>query len=508
MQLSRQQLNEINPDIVSVPDSVQCALPEKVLQFGTGVLLRGLPDYCIDRANAQGLFNGRIVVIKSTSTGGTDAFEQQDGLYTVLERGIQNGEAVHRNTIISAVSRVLSAKDEWSEILRCAVNPDIQVVISNTTEVGIVLDPGDANADQPASFPGRLLAILMERHRVLGNSVSTGMVIIPTELIPDNGTKLREIVLQLAKLKGVDDACFLWLSEANDFCNSLVDCIVPGKPAAAVQQEEESVLGYTDTLMIMSEPYRLWAIETRSGRTKQILSFSKAGNGVVIADNIHKFRELKLRLLNATHTLTCGIALLMGFTTVKEAMRNELFSAFLEKLMLEDMVPLVTADDIPQDEAVQFAIQVMDRFRNPSIEHAWLSITAQYSSKMAMRVLPLLQKAADRGPVPQTMVTGFAAYLLFMRSVKNDAGEYTGEVNGKKYSINDDKAGLLSTHWEQHPATAELTAAVLSDTRLWNADLDNFSGFRSAVTTVLDQIMTTDIKNCLTAIFVQKNNHG
>jgi len=74
------------------------ALPEKVVQFGTGVLLRGLPDYFMDKANKQGVFNGRIVVVKSTDQGGTDAYGEQDGLYTILEKGIENGLPVERTT--------------------------------------------------------------------------------------------------------------------------------------------------------------------------------------------------------------------------------------------------------------------------------------------------------------------------------------------------------------------------------------------------------------------------
>ena len=128
------------------------ALPEKVLQFGTGVLLRGLPDYFIDKANKQDLFNGRIVVVKSTDQGGTDAYGVQDGLYTILEKGIENGSVVECATINASISRVISAKSQWDEVLKCASSKDIKVIISNTTEVGITLVPSDASSFFPESF--------------------------------------------------------------------------------------------------------------------------------------------------------------------------------------------------------------------------------------------------------------------------------------------------------------------------------------------------------------------
>src|SRR6187549_2306516 len=124
MQLSEQNIKKIKPQPgLIIPEAHLFDLPEKVLQFGTGVLLRGLPDYFIDKANRQGIFNGRIVVVKSTTQGDTDAFATQDNLYTVCVRGIEEGKKVEEMIINSSISRVLSAKDDWKTILQCAHHP-------------------------------------------------------------------------------------------------------------------------------------------------------------------------------------------------------------------------------------------------------------------------------------------------------------------------------------------------------------------------------------------------
>src|SRR5215212_3697564 len=122
MILSRYTLKNIPSKGIEMPTENMFELPEKVLQFGTGVLLRGLPDYFIDKANRQGIFNGRIVVVKSTAQGDTAAFDKQDGLYTLCIRGLEKGEKVEENIITSSVSRVLSATKEWSKVLECAHN--------------------------------------------------------------------------------------------------------------------------------------------------------------------------------------------------------------------------------------------------------------------------------------------------------------------------------------------------------------------------------------------------
>jgi tagaturonate reductase len=397
------------------------ALPEKVVQFGTGVLLRGLPDYFIDKANKLGVFNGRIVVVKSTDQGGTDAYAAQDGLYTLLEKGIENGLPVERTTINASISRVVSAKTEWQSVLDCAANPDIQIIISNTTEVGITLVASDVASLFPDSFPGKLLLFLMERYRVFNGSMESGLVVIPTELISDNGIKLKEIVIELAKLKGLDDAFINWVNTANDFCSSLVDCIVPGRLPASEQTQFEQKVGYHDSLAIMSEPYRLWAIETSSEKTASILSFAAADARVILAPSINKYKEIKLRLLNATHSLCCGVAILSEFLTVRDALNDQSFKSFLSTMLLDEIVPLVAEGDITMEEARSFALQVIDRFSNQSIEHLWINIAVQYTAKMQMRVVPLVDKyVKQHGKAPMLISFGFAAYLLFMKA-KNDA---------------------------------------------------------------------------------------
>ncbi|HYE55762.1 MAG TPA: tagaturonate reductase, partial [Chitinophagaceae bacterium] len=419
MFLSRYTLKNIPAGNVAIPEDELFELPEKVLQFGTGVLLRGLPDYFIDKANRQGIFNGRVVVVKSTEQGDASAFEKQDGLYTLCVRGLLKGKKVEENIINCSISRVLSARDEWSKILECAHDPNMQVIISNTTEVGIQLVNDDVRRHPPVSFPGKLLAFLYERYQAFNGSLQSGMVIIPTELIPDNGRKLEAIVLELAHLNGLPEAFIEWLEQANHFCSSLVDRIVPGKPSGHDRDALEADLGYKDQLLAMAEVYRLWAIEANA-HVRNVLSFCQADEGVIIEPDINIYRELKLRLLNGTHTLSCGLAFLSGCETVKQAMDDELMSAFIADLMQHELAPAIPYR-VDADMAREFSANVLDRFRNPHIRHNWLSITMNYSAKMKMRNIPMLVHHYTTSDMPPGLFSlGFAAYILFMRGVKKE----------------------------------------------------------------------------------------
>lgn len=478
MELSKDNLKHIQSKLgMQVPDEALFNLPEKVLQFGTGVLLRGLPDYFIDKANKSGVFNGRIVVVKSTG-GSADDFDSQDGLYTINVRGLANGNVVKEDIINASISRVLAAKNNWAEVLKCAHNPEMSIVLSNTTEVGIQLVNEDVLKGVPESFPGKLLAFLYERYSAFKGDPEKGMVIVPTELITDNGDTLKKIVLQLAAYNSLESDFITWLTEYNTFCNSLVDRIVPGRPKGSDLLKLEEELGYTDVLLTVSEPFCLWAIQGDE-KVKEVLSFHEIDEAVKIASDITLFKELKLRILNGTHTFNCGLAYLCGFELTREAVGDAHYSTFSKKLMqqISDAIPYEIKEEVKQ----AFVNDTFERFCNPFINHQWQSITTQYTSKMKMRNIPLLLRHYQlKQDVPKYMATGFAGYLLYMKPVTYNDGCYLGLRNGEEYTITDEHAGYFFDIWN-HGDAEGVVNTVLANDALWGVDLNTLSGFAEMV---------------------------
>ncbi|MBB1285773.1 tagaturonate reductase [Flavisolibacter sp. BT320] len=495
MILSQYTVFNVNSAQVEVPDAAVFRLPEKVLQFGTGVLLRGLPDYFIDKANRQGIFNGRVVVVKSTSQGDVSAFDKQDCLYTLCVRGLEEEKVVEEASINASISRVLTASHQWQQVLECAHNPEMKIILSNTTEVGIRLENDDIRLHPPRSFPGKLLSFLYERYKAFGGSEQSGMVIVPTEMIPDNGKKLEAIVFELAHLNGLDDAFIEWLERCNTFCNSLVDRIVPGKPDAGTQQGLEASFGYSDQLLIVAEPHRLWAIEGDEA-VKEVLCFAEAGEGVVVEPDIQRYRELKLRLLNGVHTFTCGLAYLAGCETVKQSMDDALLSGYMKDLMLDEISPSIPYP-VGLQAAHAYTQSVLTRFQNPYLNHHWLSITLNYSSKMQTRCVPVLLRHYEQfGTMPELMALGFAAYLRFTRPVSRREGRYYGDYNGYAYLLQDDEAPAFYRRWSGL-STAALVQDVLRDETLWGTDLSELPGFAEAVLEKLNLLLEGDVKAAL-----------
>lgn len=500
MKLNRSTLQKINNKDISLSDEDTFKLPEKVLQFGTGRLLRGLPDYYINKANKAGIFNGRVVAIKSTNKGDIAAYRNQDHLYTVCEREIINGKLAEANTISSAISRVLVAQDEWQEVLKCADNKELKIIISNTTEVGIQLLPDeDICAQPPRTFPGKLLAFLYQRYKAFGGSRESGMVIIPTELIPDNGKKLKSTVTELATINNLEPAFLFWLETHNHFCSSLVDRIV-SVPDKTTTPLFEAQLGYQDELLTITEIYSLWAIEGDDA-IKEILSFHEADKSIVITPNIDLYRELKLRLLNAPHTFTCGIAFLAGYDTVQLAMEDKPSESYISHLIFREIIPSLSGD-IDQSAKEEYAAHVLNRFRNPFMNHYWKNITLNYSSKIGARCVPLiLNYYKKNNSAPPLFSLAFAAFLLFMKAVKKeDDASFFGILNNEYYLIEDQNANRFYSLW-QNNNIEDVVNNALKDESLWGTDLSLLPGFQRSVTSNLNNIIQYGMKTTLNNIF-------
>ena len=471
-------------DDLEVPTSQQLDLPEKVLQFGTGRFLRGFADYFIDRANRQGLFGGRIVVVSSTGSGRGALFNDQDGLYTLCVQGLDDGEPVERRSVIGSVSRAISAKDAWGEVLRLAHRSDLELILSNTTEVGIQLDTDDAiGLDPPRSYPGKLTAFLYERARAFEYDASSGLTILPCELIEDNGARLRGIALELAERWELDEAFIEWLEMSNTFCDTLVDRIVTGRPGEKELQKHQNELGYTDELLTTAEVYRLWAVEAQ----EEDIPFEGVDKGIVVADDITPYRERKVRILNGTHTSTVPAAFLCGHETVLDAMHGKDTSSFIRSTMLDDIVPSL---DVEGGRA--FAEDVLQRFANPYLEHQLIDITLQITSKMRPRVVPSIRRHhAKHGTLPRHLCFGFACYLRFMQGVEVKDGTIYGQRGDVKYPIQDDHAGYLMEAWQNVKEPSDLPVFVeriCAEKDFWNTDLNDIPEFAGTVTRYLREI--------------------
>jgi tagaturonate reductase len=473
-------------------------LPERILQFGGGNFLRAFADWMVDVANRQGVINGRIVVVQSVSRDRGRTVEEQDGYYTVLTRGMRGGVVVDAPEVVTSVSRSLVATDpaQWAEVLRIAASPELRVVLSNTTEAGIVFVPEPLVADAaPTSYPGKLCAVLLERFRRLG-SQARGLIVLPCELIERNGQQLREAVLKTAAHWQLPAEFIAWLDAGTVFCDTLVDRIVPGG-AGADADTIAARLGYDDRLLTVAEPYHVWVI-TAPESVRHELPFDRVGLNVVWSDDLPAWRTKKVRVLNGAHTAMAMLGHLAGATTVIEVMRDAELAALVSRLLVREVAPTLPAD--PGNAA--YVTAITERFANPFLKHELLAISLNSVAKWKVRLLPTLKDALAAGRPAPLIVASLAGLILFYRGVLVDGKELAGQCAGRPYAIKDDSAVLatFAARWAAYDRTGDLAGLVdetLGDVGLWGADL-RMLGIAAEVAARLHALLTMGARAVVT----------
>ena len=460
--------------------------PEKVLQFGEGNFLRAFVDDFIDIANEKAGFNGKVALVQPIAQGLTEQINRQEGLYTLYLRGSENGVKVDDRRIISAVSRCVNPYGDWDRVLEIARSADLEIIVSNTTEAGIVYDPESA-FDQvpPASFPAKLTRVLYERF----TAGQKGIVMLSCELIDNNGRELLRCVNRHIDDWALGEDFRRWVNEENIFCSTLVDRIVPGR----IRDPEEAAAlaaanGYEDPLTDVGEVFGIWVIEGPEGLEDR-LPFKKAGVPVIVVPDVTPYKKRKVRILNGAHTGFVPGAYLAGFDIVRDCMHDDTVLGYMNRMLYEEVIPTLPLD---RKDLEDFARAVQDRFNNPFVNHELMSISLNSTSKWRARNMPtFLDYVREKGELPPCLTTSFAAYVAFyscgVREL-TDKGLLCRRPKGNDYLVSDDRY-VLEFYWAHRDDSPEdLVHAVMTNTEMWGQDLTEVAGFEAAAVRILKQI--------------------
>lgn len=461
---------------LAVKAEAKSELPIRAIQFGEGNFLRGFIDWMIFKANAQGLFNGRVLALQCTPRGRVvPKLKAQDGLYTTILYGIKDGKSTEEVEVVNSIADALNPYDSWEQVLAACMSRDIKFVFSNTTEAGITYVPEQPfNTDVcPESFPGKLTAILHERFKCFQGEAGTGLWIVPCELIEDNGTRLKELVLRHIEEQGLGADFRKYVLNECRFINTLVDRVVSGYPSDKAQEYEQK-LGYQDQLMTCGETFHFLALEGDQ-EVAEALPFAQAGLNVVTAPDITPYRLRKVRILNGAHTANVPAAFLDGLDTVDEMMHHEITGKFVRSVIFDEIVPAVKLDS---DMLTSFAQDVVNRFSEPAMHHQLSSILMNCSSKVKARIVPTILDARAKGFLPKKLCFALAAYIALYRQA-DGVPVKVERASGKSGEFVDDAHAVevMKKAWavyQKTEASALFTVkAVLSDTELWGCDLSS-----------------------------------
>lgn len=427
------------------------AMKERVLMFGEGNFLRAFIGRILAACNERAFYAGSIVALQGLPGGMGGKINAQNGLFTLVERGVVNGEVRQDCKIIDTISRVIDPFSDYRAFLETAGNADLRVVTSNTTEFGICYDEKESASRPHHNFPAKLTDWLYERFVRLG--AGHGVLVLPCELIDRNAETLLSHVLRYAQEWDLGEAFTTWLKEECRFCNTLVDRVVSGYPA----QEGERMCGewgYRDDLIDVCEPFLLWVIDS-AGSLDEYLPLSQCGLNIVVTKEFDSYRTRKVRILNGAHTSSVAAGYLCGIRTVDALVADPVFEKFLFSAVRKEIIPSFRGNDLEE-----YANDVFERFRNPYLNHQLSSILLNSISKFRARILPSILDCVKQGIRPRRLYFSLAALLRF----------YEEEMHG---IVKDDAALLvrLESRFKSGTSREETLRNILADEVLWGCDL-------------------------------------
>lgn len=455
--------------------------PEKVMQFGEGNFLRAFVNYWFDIANEKAGWNGKCVIIKPRNSASAicQKLNEQEGLYTLHLRGMENGEKIDSSRVISSVSRCLNPHtvEGFEEMMKVAASDDLEYVVSNTTEAGIIYDPACHLNDKPcSSFPGKLTQVLYARYQA-GKS---GLVILPCELNDNNGGMLKDCVLKYAQQWELGEGFRKYLTEECLFCNTLVDRIVPGGIRDEAELEKvDAADGYHDELRVVGEVFGIWNIEGPAWLEGK-LPFKAAGVNCTVVPDVTPYKKRKVRILNGAHTGFVLGAYLGGYDIVRNCMYDDAVRGYMNKMLYDEVIPTLPLD---KKDLESFAAAVQDRFNNPFVDHALLSISLNSTSKWRARNMTTFLDIVAGGELPKCLAMSFAAYVAFYSSdiqELNEKGLVCRRPKGNTYVCSDDRWALEFYWAHKDDSIEDLVHAVMTNAQMWGQDLTTVPGFEAA----------------------------
>jgi fructuronate reductase len=403
--------------------------PVRAVHLGLGAFHRSHQAWYTEHAADAERWG--IAAFTGRSPSAATPLRDQDGLYTLVERGPQ----IDRLEVVASLSAAHDGGDAaaWAA---CLASPGVALVTLTVTEAGYHLDGAghlplvdpevaadiallrgatEGGAVAARTMPGRLAAGLAARRRTDGGPLA----VVPCDNLMGNGAATRSAVVEMAEAVGGGLA--EWIAARVSFVSTVVDRITP-----ATTPEDLALVGrgmeLEDLAAVVTEPFSEWVLsgEFPSGRP------AWEGAGARFVSDVTPFAERKLWLLNGGHSLLAYAGSALGHRTVASAVSDPRCRAWLEEWW-DGVVPVLR---ISAEEVAAYRATLIARWTNPRISHALRLIARDGSFKLAQRAVPVVSRYREEGKRPPHG----AALLL---------GAWLAHLRGSGGEIDDPRAAEL-----------------------------------------------------------------
>lgn len=407
------------PDVLT-PNYDRSTLKSRIVHLGFGAFHRAHQALLTDRVLRQKGGDWGICEISLFSGDKLmSALRNQNHLYTVLEKGAEGNSAI----VVGAVNECLNAKlDGLEAIIEKFCEPQVAIVSLTITEKGYCIDPASGQLDAthahilhdlehphaPHSAPG-LLVEALHRRRTRG---LTPFTVLSCDNIPENGHVVRQAVIGMAQKRSAQLA--EWISQHVSFPATMVDRIVPAATPESLQ-EISAMLGVDDPCAISAEPFIQWVVEDNfvAGR----LDWDAVG--VQMVEDVLPWEQMKLRMLNGSHSFLAWLGYLAGYKHIADCMGDAHFKTAARKLMLNEQAPTLRISGV---DLTAYADSLIERFSNPALKHQTWQIAMDGSQKLPQRMLDRIRWHLANGGDWSLLALGVAGWMRYVSGV-DDSGE-------------------------------------------------------------------------------------
>ncbi|MEA9396171.1 mannitol dehydrogenase family protein [Lelliottia amnigena] len=465
------------PPHVQLPQYDRQQLRSRIVHFGFGAFHRAHQALLTNRVlNANGgdwgiceisLFSGDVLMSQ---------LREQDHLFTVLEKGADGNQPI----VNGAVHECLNAKlDSLAAIIEKFCEPQVAIVSLTITEKGYCIDPATGKLDtqnarilhdlenptEPHSAPGILVEAL-HRRRERG---LTPFTVLSCDNIPDNGHVVKNAVLGMAEKRSPELA--KWIETHVSFPGTMVDRIVPAATEVSLAEITQE-LGVEDPCAISCEPFIQWVIEDNfvAGRPEWEIA------GVQMVQDVLPWEQMKLRMLNGSHSFLAYLGYLAGFAHVSDCMQDDAFREAARRLMLDEQAPTLRITDV---DLTAYADSLIDRFANPALQHRTWQIAMDGSQKLPQRMLEGVRVHLQRESAWPLLALGIAGWMRYVSGV-DDAGNAIDVRDPLSEKIR----ALVETSSEKGRVKA-----LLALSEIFGSDLPQHAQFVDAITDAYQRIV-------------------
>lgn len=457
------------PARVQQPRYDRQQLRSRIVHFGFGAFHRAHQALLTNRVlNEKGgdwgiceisLFSGDVLMSQ---------LRAQDHLFTVLEKGAEGNQAI----VVGAVHECLNAKlDSLAAIIEKFCEPQVAIVSLTITEKGYCIDPATGKLDmhntrilhdlenptEPHSAPGILVEAL-HRRRERGLPPFT---VLSCDNIPDNGHVVKNAVLGMAQKRSAELAG--WIDAHVSFPGTMVDRIVPAATETSLAEITQE-LGVEDPCAISCEPFIQWVVEDNfvAGRPEWEAA------GVQMVKDVLPWEQMKLRMLNGSHSFLAYLGYLAGYAHINECMEDASFREAARRVMLNEQAPTLRITDV---DLTAYADSLIDRFANPALQHRTWQIAMDGSQKLPQRMLDGIRVHLERKSAWPLLALGVAGWICYVSGTdeRGDAIDVRDPLSDKIQSI------------VKASSEAERVNALLTLSEVFGQDLPHNSVFVNAV---------------------------